>query len=45
MVVLGEWSYFLLASNAQVCINNYPFVLLECDRFTLRYRNKVKPKL
>ncbi|KAJ1474441.1 hypothetical protein T484DRAFT_3261091 [Baffinella frigidus] len=23
-----------------VFINNYPFVLLECDRFTLRYRNK-----
>jgi len=25
---------------ATVWINGYPFVLLECDRFTLRYRNK-----
>jgi len=23
-----------------ITINNYPFLLLECDRFTLRYRNK-----
>eukprot|EP00961_Rhodomonas_salina_P174861 2358696-Rhodomonas_salina.1 len=29
-----------LRAAGSVWINGYPFVLLECDRFTLRYRNR-----